>query len=117
MTTAFHHVIDVDNFPEDDRHVVMVNGWRVFITRNDGDYVAINDRCPHAGSVLSTGRMRRGYIMCPLHGARFELRSGRCAGGAYSDLRMFPLRIRDGRLEVRVPVDPPDAQERPVCGN
>ena len=63
---------------------------------------------------LSGGKVRRGAIMCPLHGARFDLASGRCLGGAYPDLRGFPLRIEQGVIEVALPDHPPGFDELPV---
>jgi nitrite reductase/ring-hydroxylating ferredoxin subunit len=52
--------------------------------------------------------------MCPLHGARFELETGRCIGGAYKDLRSFPLRVSDGMIEVCIPDTAPTIEELPV---
>ena len=52
--------------------------------------------------------------MCPLHGARFELASGRCMGGAYKDLRTFPVRVVDGQVEVAVPDAKPGMEELPI---
>jgi Rieske-like [2Fe-2S] domain len=63
---------------------------------------------------LSNGRIRRGAIMCPLHGARFNLADGRCIGAAYPSVRQFDLRVVDGSAEVLVPTAPPGMQETPV---
>jgi hypothetical protein len=76
--------------------------------------VALNDRCTHAASRLSSGRIRRGAIMCPLHGARFDLADGRCIGGAYPAVRQFDLRVVDGMVEIAVPARPPGMDETPV---
>ena len=63
---------------------------------------------------VSIERIRRGAVMCPLHGARFELETGRCIGGAYKDLRSFPLRVSDGMIEVCIPDTAPTIEELPV---
>jgi nitrite reductase/ring-hydroxylating ferredoxin subunit len=44
----------------------------------------------------------RGYrIMCPLHGASFDIRDGSVTGlPAKQPIRSFPLRIVDGIIEV-----------------
>lgn len=101
-------------FPEDGKLAIELGGWSVLIVRTEDGYNALNDRCTHQAAMLSPGRIRRGAIMCPLHGARFEVATGRCVGGAYADLRRFDLRTRDGMIEVAVPVTPPGPQERPV---
>lgn len=53
--------------------------------------------------------------MCPLHGARFELATGKCLGAAYRDLRVFPLRITDGMIEVAIPDTKPAMEDLPIA--
>lgn len=115
MTETYHPLVAEADFPESAMHVAIVNGWHVLVVKlDDGEYRAINDRCPHAASPLSTGRIRRGAVMCPLHGARFELASGACIGGAYPALRVFPLRLSDGVIAVAVPATAPGMSDLPV---
>ena len=54
--------------------------------------------------------------MCPLHGARFELETGRCIGGTYRDLRTFELRVEGGEIEICIPDEAPRIDETPVQG-
>ncbi len=49
---------------------------RVCVVRRGNDFYAINDRCSHAESLLSPGEVEDFEILCPLHGARFDLRTG-----------------------------------------
>ena len=69
---------------------------------------------PSRAARLSPGKVRRSAIMCPLHGARFELATGRCMGGGYAPLRSFEVRTLDGRVEVLVPDAAPGPQDRPA---
>ncbi len=114
MSDTWHPVLAEADFPEDGKATAILNGWHVMITRTDDGYHAMNDRCTHAASHLSTGRIRRGAVMCPLHGARFELATGRCMGGAYRPIRMFELRIVDGTIEVLVPDAQPQPEDLPI---
>ncbi|MBU6207177.1 MAG: Rieske 2Fe-2S domain-containing protein [Alphaproteobacteria bacterium] len=107
-------VIAVADFPEEDKHTCQIKGWHVLVCRDEGQFYAVNDRCTHAASFLSTGRMRRGALMCPLHGARFEIASGKCLGGAYDPLRKFDIRISDGMIEVSVPDEAPGMMDLPM---
>ncbi|WP_320076701.1 Rieske (2Fe-2S) protein [Novosphingobium ovatum] len=115
MTEASWHRLGAESdIAEGAMQVHVVGGWHVLVARTDGAVVAVNDRCTHAAAKLSTGRIRRGALMCPLHGARFELADGRCIGGAYPNLRAFELRVVDGMVEVLVPDAPPGMDETPV---
>jgi anthranilate 1,2-dioxygenase ferredoxin component len=91
-----------------------IEGWQVAVARNGGRLLAFNDRCPHQATRLSTGRIRKGTIICPLHGARFGLADGRCIGGAYGDMRLFPCREVDGAIEVMVPDTAPTMADLPA---
>lgn len=102
------------DLPEDGKLAVAAGGWHLLLVKVDGGYHAVNDRCPHAGSPLSGGRVRRGAIMCPLHGARFDLASGACLGGPYPALRRFDVRVAGGMIEVAVPAVAPGADDLPV---
>ncbi len=69
-----------------------------------GDCVhALEDVCPHAYALLSQGFVDGGQIECPLHGARFEIASGKCLTEiGQRDLQSFPVRVVDGRVSVQV---------------
>ncbi|MFM5885606.1 MAG: Rieske (2Fe-2S) protein [Novosphingobium sp.] len=114
MSETWHSLIAEGDFPEEGKLAAKVGGWYVLVARTDDGFSAVNDRCTHQASLLSGGRIRRGAVMCPLHGARFEVATGRCLGGTYADLRTFPLRSVDGMIEVAVPTDPPGMEELPV---
>ncbi|RZF63211.1 Rieske (2Fe-2S) protein [Sphingomonas populi] len=102
------------DFPEAGKLAAQLGGWSVLVVHSDDGFHAVNDRCTHQAAMLSPGKVRRGAIMCPLHGARFEAGSGRCIGGTYPDLRRFDIRITDGIIEVAVPASPPGPNERPA---
>lgn len=103
-------------FPAEGRAGVSVSGWPVLICRDGDEWRALLNRCSHAASPLTEGRLRHGAIMCPLHGARFRLTDGACIGGAHRALRTFPLRVIDGWIEIATPAAPPGPDERPLAG-
>ncbi len=80
----------------------------VLILRDGEDVFAVENRCSHAGSKLDTGVIRDASISCPLHGARFCLRTGAAQNPpATRPIAVFETRIRDGQLEVLVPARQP----------
>lgn len=116
MSEIWHPLIAESDFPAEGKASARLGGWQVLVTKGEAGYHAINDRCTHQAALLSGGRIRRGAIMCPLHGARFDLASGRCVGNAYRDLRTFPVRVVAKMIEVCVPDVPPGLDELPVSG-
>jgi len=69
----------------------------------DGKFFAIEDVCTHDGEELTGGPVEGDQIICPRHGARFCIRTGRAlTPPAYEDVPTYPVRVRDGRIEVQV---------------
>lgn len=80
-----------------------VAGRQVLLVRSLGVLHAIENLCPHAGQPLEGGRVRRGWIACSFHGARFDLGSGAPLGPLpTSPLCRFLVREVDGTIEVAV---------------
>jgi len=78
-----------------------VDGTAVLVCRFRNEYFAIENRCSHALSSFDDGRMRGYRIMCPLHGASFDVRDGSVLSApAKRPIRNFPLRIVDGMIEI-----------------
>jgi nitrite reductase/ring-hydroxylating ferredoxin subunit len=117
MSESWHALLPESEFPAEGKLATRIGGWYVLVGKTDDGFRAVNDRCTHQAALLSTGRIRRGAVMCPLHGARFEMDTGRCLGGAYRDLRTFPLRITEGTIEVCLPDAAPGMEELPVMAS
>jgi len=49
----------------------------ITIVNLGGEFFALEDRCPHMNSPLHLGRLEGDEIVCPLHQARFNIRSGK----------------------------------------
>jgi 3-phenylpropionate/trans-cinnamate dioxygenase ferredoxin subunit len=80
-----------------------VDGVDLIVCQVEGRYYAIEGRCPHARQSLAAGRLKGHVITCPLHGARFDVRDGRClAPPAKVPLATFPVWVESGRLCVGV---------------
>ena len=82
----------------------MVAGQRVLIVRDGmGAWFAVSPDCSHAALPLAGGRVRGSAILCPHHGARFDLRSGRALGPpAWTGIASWPVRVVAERVEVRL---------------
>ena len=79
-----------------------VDGYRVRVASVGGRLYAFEDRCTHDDSPFDDGPIDGCEITCPRHGARFSLESGEAlAPPAYEPLRIFEVREREGRVEVR----------------
>jgi 3-phenylpropionate/trans-cinnamate dioxygenase ferredoxin subunit len=55
---------------------VMVDGQSVLLCNVGGEIYAIEDVCTHDGGALDQGELMGERIMCPRHGAFFDVRTG-----------------------------------------
>jgi 3-phenylpropionate/trans-cinnamate dioxygenase ferredoxin subunit len=58
------------------RKTVEVDGVEIVIVNLDGQFYAIEDVCTHDGAPLGEGRLDGHALICPRHGARFDVRTG-----------------------------------------
>ncbi|OBH44826.1 (2Fe-2S)-binding protein [Mycobacterium mantenii] len=80
---------------------VTADGIGVVLYRHDGRVIAVGEHCPHLGAPMRDGWIDRGRIVCPWHGSRFACGSGEVLRGpATAALTNYPVRIRDGLVEV-----------------
>jgi 3-phenylpropionate/trans-cinnamate dioxygenase ferredoxin subunit len=81
-----------------------VDGYYVQVVRVADALYAYEDRCTHDDSPLDEAEIDGTEVICPRHGARFCLRTGAAlTPPAYEPLRVFEVRERAGRIEVRAP--------------
>jgi 3-phenylpropionate/trans-cinnamate dioxygenase ferredoxin subunit len=80
---------------------VEIDGTFVAVYNIDGEFLAIDDVCTHDGGGLAGGQIDDHQVICPRHGARFCLRTGRAlTPPAYEAVRSYATRIVNGIVEV-----------------
>jgi 3-phenylpropionate/trans-cinnamate dioxygenase ferredoxin subunit len=83
---------------------VSVNGTPVLLCNCDGEIYAVEDVCTHDGGVLHGGELEDCRLMCPRHGAYFDVKTGK----ALTLPAIFPLPVYAVRIDGDdVYVDPP----------
>ena len=89
---------------------------RGFVVRSGAVVRAYVNHCPHAGFPLNAEPDRflaphAPLIMCAMHGALFDMGSGRCVSGPCpgASLRTLPVYVEKGYvlLDERVPLEEP----------
>src|SRR5579859_2282282 len=105
MTTEFLAAAALEDIPEATCRAVSLNGIRVVVAHLADGLHAVENRCSHANSPLLTSKIYHGrQIACPIHGARFDLKTGEAKSPpAFTSLMKFPVKVVDGRVEVAVP--------------
>ena len=104
------HWIDAgpaENLGENDALEVLVGGQVVAIFRTQAGLFAIDGMCAHQGGPIAEGTVENGCVTCPWHGWQYELATGIQTINRQPLQQTYPVREREGRLEVGVQHDAP----------
>lgn len=102
----WHRVADIDELPSGRVKTVTAGVHSMALTNIDGDYTAMDNRCPHQGGPLGEGSIEVGadgqcMLRCPWHGWDFDPKTGRPPGGhADSGQTLYPIEVRDDGIYV-----------------
>lgn len=93
----------VDDVPAGTKIAVEVAGNQILLCHTADRIFAVRNLCSHAHEALDCGRMRAGWISCPVHGARFDLETGQPMNPpATLPIDTFEVRIAGDTIEVAV---------------
>jgi 3-phenylpropionate/trans-cinnamate dioxygenase ferredoxin subunit len=76
-TSEYVHVCKVSDLPDPGKMVVEVEDRLVGLFHVSGTFWALDDLCTHDGGPLAEGQLEGHTIVCPRHGAKFDIRDGR----------------------------------------
>lgn len=100
---TFVAVAKLEDLPADGKLVVEVNGTSVLLANTRDRIFAVRNLCSHAYETLECGRVRNGWISCPVHGARFDLETGAPINPpATLPIDTYEVRIEGDTIEVAV---------------
>lgn len=82
---------------------VEVAGHSIALYDYDGELFATDNICTHAYARLSDGWLEGAAIECPLHAARFDIRTGKVLDPpATEDLKTYPVRVAGDEIEIKL---------------
>jgi len=73
--------------------LVIIGERRICFVLHNEKLLAVEDKCSHNGASLSKGTVNYlGEVVCPLHGNRFNLKTGRESGQHSADIETYPIK-------------------------
>jgi thiamine pyrophosphate-dependent acetolactate synthase large subunit-like protein/nitrite reductase/ring-hydroxylating ferredoxin subunit len=109
----WYRVADVDELPEGRVKTVTAGTHSMALIHIDGEFIAMDNRCPHQGGPLGEGSIERGegdecWLRCPWHGWDFDPRTGKPPGGHEdSGQQLFPLEVREDGIYIGLQAEAP----------
>jgi len=100
---TFVRVMTASELPAGAKKAVDLAGKSVLVCHSNDRFYAVSNICSHAQERLECGRMSRGWIACPMHGARFDLATGRAMNPpAKLPIATYDVRVVGEWIEVKI---------------
>jgi nitrite reductase/ring-hydroxylating ferredoxin subunit len=104
MAGEYVTVLSRADLPEGKTRTVEVAGRPLALCNVGGTFFAVDDTCPHAGASLGEGHMEGDRVICPLHDACFDVRTGEAVEGpAVTGVATYPVRLVGDAVQIAVP--------------
>jgi len=93
----------LEEIPPGERLFLEINGEPVVVINLAGKLFAVGDVCTHDEGPLGDGEIDGYQIICPRHGARFDLRTGKALTlPAVVDIPTYPVKVEAGEIFLGV---------------
>ena len=100
----FFEIAPASELPNGERLFVELDGKSIVLFNVAGQIFAIADLCTHDDGPLGDGDLEGHNIVCPRHGAEFDIRSGKAVQmPAVVDIPAYPVKVVDGDIWLGLP--------------
>jgi nitrite reductase/ring-hydroxylating ferredoxin subunit len=107
---SFVEIVNINELASGKMKMVKVEKNEILIANVNGKYYAIANRCSHKKGDLSKGSLDDNIVTCPVHGSRFDVRTGKAVEGPKilffraktNDQRSYQVKIEDEIVKIRL---------------
>ena len=100
----------ISDVPAGSMKKVTVNDIDILVANVDGNFYALNNKCPHKGGPLCEGKLENNVIHCPWHKAMFEVNTGKNISPAkigplsfkVKDVQSYKVKVEGNEIMVEV---------------
>ena len=99
--TTFHSAVAAAELIEGEVARVLIGDKKIGIYNLGGSFYALDDTCTHMKARLSNGYIEDGFIACPVHFGKFDIKTGKASSAPCTiDLATYPVKVEDGQVMV-----------------
>ena len=102
---GWHKILESGELPEGRVRTITVGRHSLAVSRYQGAFGALDNRCPHQGGPLGEGSIENGWLRCPWHGYDYNPLDGSPPEGFDDAPACYPAQERDDGVYVRLPAE------------
>jgi 3-phenylpropionate/trans-cinnamate dioxygenase ferredoxin component len=103
---TYYPVAESAELTEGGRLHLDADGKPILLLRVEGIVYAVAATCTHEEETLANGLMDGHELICPYHGARYDVRNGEAVAlPAVMGIAVYPVREADGQIEIGFAAD------------
>lgn len=100
----FVEIAPASELPNGERLFLEIEGKAIVIFNIAGQLFAIGDVCTHDDGPLGDGDLEGFNVVCPRHGAEFDVRTGKVMQmPAVVDIPAYPVKVVEGMIQLGIP--------------
>ena len=102
----FVQIGSINELKDGERLFIEIDEKSIVILNIADKYYAIADICSHDDGPVGEGTLEGYEIICPRHGARFDIRTGKVlALPAFVDIPAYAVRLVGDQIEIGIPIE------------
>jgi len=99
---GFTRICSIDDLENKVGRRFIVNDIEVAVFKINDEIFALSNVCPHQQTrLIYDGFIEDEFVVCPAHGWKFNLRTGKKDSGS-NGLQIFPVQVIDDKVFVKV---------------
>ncbi len=87
---------------EGEKKPLLIEGDKLLLLRQGGEFYAISNKCPHMDCPLSKGTLNGYVIQCPCHDWQFDICSGEFLDAEEIKVPAYETKVADGKIYVNM---------------
>jgi nitrite reductase (NADH) small subunit len=103
MTMAKYVVASTTDIEERSGRAVTVKGVEIAVFHlSDGQYYAVENRCPHKNGPLAEGIISGNYVFCPLHDWKIDTTNGQVQAPDTGCVQTYKVEVEQGKIFIHL---------------
>ena len=83
--------------------LIEVEGKEIALFNCDGTFYAIDNECTHVGGPLCEGELEGDTVICPWHGAEFNVKTGEVQGPpAEKGVNAYKVHVEGSTIKIEI---------------